>query len=257
MNHIIATISQEETETYGKLIQEKEGLSENKTIEDIVLEKFEPFYGLSINGILKNLRLNRKLNQNAKGFYSELTQAILGFTRNQKIEEFEKADVQIKTIRLSEKNLPMEEISFPSFKYQEIVETDWEDSDFKNVLESKFLFVFFQFEGHELVLKKVRFWNMSSTDILEAKQVWDKTVEIINTGEIVKEIMRTKTGKTIRRTHFPKQSEHRISHVRPHAKNAADTYSLPHPDKLTKVSEYTKHSFWLNRSYVKDEIYQK
>ncbi len=72
-------------------------------------------------------------------------------------------------------------------------------------------------------------------------------------GEIVKEI----TEKGIRKTSFPKKTENRISHVRPHARNAADTYELPIADKLTGLTEYTKHCFWLNASYVKDEIYLK
>jgi hypothetical protein len=45
--------------------------------------------------------------------------------------------------------------------------------------------------------------------------------------------------------------------VRPHAKNTSDTFPLPIIDKLLNVSEYTKHSFWLNNSYVRDEIYLK
>ena len=36
--------------------------------------------------------------------------------------------------------------SFPTFKYQELIKIDWEDSHFKNILESKFFFVFYQFE---------------------------------------------------------------------------------------------------------------
>jgi len=39
--------------------------------------------------------------------------------------------------------------------------------------------------------------------------------------------------------------------------NAADTYPLPTKDKLTKTNEYTKHCFWLNNTYVRDEIYLK
>ena len=94
---------------------------------------------------------------------------------------------------------------------------------------------------------------MKHTDIIEAKQVWDKTVETINKGKIVKEV----TDKGIRKTFFPKKKENRISHVRPHAKNKSDCYNLPVKDKLTKATEYTKHCFWLNASYVKDEIYLK
>src|SRR5699024_7667919 len=134
-------------------------------------------------------------------------------------------------------------------KYQELIETEWEDSDFKNLLESKFFFVFYQIDGKDLILKRAKFWNMPQHDIEEAKQVWDKMIELILSGNIVRKI--TKSG--IRRTYFPKKSENRVSHVRPHARNANDTYDLPVPDKLTGVTEYTKHCFWLNADYVRDE----
>ena len=113
--------------------------------------------------------------------------------------------------------------------------------------------MFYQFERANLILRKVKFWNMSYLDILEAKNVWNKMVKTVSNGEIVKEI----TNKGVRKTFFPKKTENRISHVRPHAKNAADTYELPVADKLTGLTEYTKHCFWLNASFVRDEIYLK
>ena len=94
---------------------------------------------------------------------------------------------------------------------------------------------------------------MSHSDILEAKSVWDKMKTTVSKGEIVKEV----TDKGVRKTYFPKKTENRISHVRPHARNADDTYDLPIADKLTGLTEFTKHCFWLNASYVKDEIYEK
>jgi DNA mismatch repair protein MutH len=94
---------------------------------------------------------------------------------------------------------------------------------------------------------------MPYSDIKEAKTVWDNMIETLQKGEIVKEI----TDKGKRKTYFPKKTKNRISHVRPHAKNAADTYKLPVADKLTGLTEFTKHCFWLNASYVKDEIYLK
>ena len=72
----------------------------------------------------------------------------------------EPTDIQVKTIRLKENNLPKEDISFPTFEYQELIDIPWEDSDFKNILESKFFFVFYQFEEEKLILRKVKFWNM-------------------------------------------------------------------------------------------------
>ena len=94
---------------------------------------------------------------------------------------------------------------------------------------------------------------MSHSDILEAKSVWNKMKKTVSKGEIVKEV----TDKGVRKTYFPKKTENRISHVRPHAANADDTYDLPIADRLTGLTKYTKHCFWLNASYVKNEIYEK
>ena len=251
VNHIIANIAQEETAVYGKIIERPEVLEQVRSIEEIVILKFHPFYGKTAVQIEKELGL--ELNQKAKSYFANLTNAILGLELGQKIEEFEKADIQVKTIRLKENDLPKEDISFPTFEYQELVETDWEDSDFKNILESKFFFVFYQFEGENLILRKVKFWNMPYSDIVEAKKVWQEMVKTVSNGEIVKEV----TEKGVRKTYFPKKTENKVSHVRPHARNAADTYELPIADKLTGLNEYTKHCFWLNASYVKDEIYLK
>jgi hypothetical protein len=94
---------------------------------------------------------------------------------------------------------------------------------------------------------------MPYSDIVEAKNVWQEMVKTVASGEIVKEV----TEKGIRKTYFPKKTENRISHVRPHARNREDTYQLPVPDKLTGLTNYTKHCFWFNASYVRDEIYLK
>ncbi|PHR71887.1 MAG: DNA mismatch repair protein [Lutibacter sp.] len=251
VNHIIANIAQEEQAVYGKILNQETIFEHLPSIEEIVISKFEPYYGKTSIEIEEYFDL--ELNRKAKSYFANLTKAILGIGLNKKIEEFEKADIQVKTIRLKENNLPKEDISFKNFKYEEIVELDWEESDFKHILEQKFFFVFYQFENDILTLKKVKFWNMPYSDILEAKKVWDKTVKTIGEGKIIKEI----TNKGIRKTYFPKKTENRISHVRPHAKDKEDCYDLPTKDKLTNATEYTKHCFWLNASYVKDEIYLK
>lgn len=247
VNHIIASIANEKTGIYGKLISSVT-VAKKKTIEEIIQDKFKPYFGMSIVEILATL--NVKLNIKAKSFCANLTKAIFGFNLKSDIEEFEKAEIYTKTVRLKENNLPKEDISFPNFKYEEIVNQDWEDSDFKNILEHKFLFVFFQFENKEFILRKVKFWNMPYSDILEAEKVWAKTKEIVEKGSIVKEV---KNG--VRYTNFPNKSFNSVSHVRPHATNAAHTYSLPTKDKLTKAKEYTKHCFWLNNTYIRDKIY--
>ena len=254
VNHIIASIANESKEIYGKLISNAQ-VAKRQTIEEIVKDKFKSFYGKSEEQIVDILKI--KINSKAKSFHANLTKAILGIELDKEIEEFEKAEIIVKTVRLKENNLPKEDISFPNFKFEEIVNQDWENSDFKDVLEHKFLFVFFQFEKEKLILRKVKFWNMPYLDLIEVEKVWVKTRQIVTIGEIVKEVKTNKKGKAIRLTNFPNKKFSSISHVRPHAKNALDTYELPKKDKLTNQNEYTKHCFWLNNTYVKNEIYLK
>ena len=254
VNHIIASIANEPREIYGKLFSSI-ATAKKQTIEELVIEKFRPYYGKSIGHILSSTGV--KLNTTAKSFYSNLSKVILGIELEKEIEEFEKAEIVVKTVRLKENNLPKEDISFPNFKYEEIVNEEWDDSNFKNILEHKFLFIFYQFEKEELILRKVKFWNMPYSDIIEAKKVWSKTREIVGNGQIIKEIKRDRNGKEVRLTNFPNKKFSSISHVRPHAKNASDTLLLPKKDKLTSLTEYTKHCFWLNNTYVRDEIFLK
>ena len=92
---------------------------------------------------------------------------------------------------------------------------------------------------------------MSAEHIKEAQKVWKDTKKLIKEGRIVREF---KNGR--RYSYFPDSKSNLVSHVRPHAKNAQDTYSLPVTDIKTGLNEYTKHCFWLNREYVKDYIYE-
>lgn len=247
VNHIIASIANDKTAIYGKLIPPNSILKE-PNIEQIVMERFKPYYNQTIEQILTNL--NIELNQKSKNFYANLTKAILKINLKQKIEEFEKADIIVKTIRLKKNNLPKEDVSFPAFQYTEIIKENWEESDFKNILEHKFLFVFFQFENKQLILRKIKFWNMPYSDIEESKKVWTETQRVIKEGYIVKQIVNDRN-----QTYFPHKDFNLISHVRPHANNKKDTYPLPKADKLTGKQEYMKHSFWLNNRYVKEKIY--
>jgi len=249
VNHIIASIANEATGIYGKLIPSV-AVAKKLTIEEVVIAKFKPYYGKTVDQIIAITGV--ELNTTAKSFYANLTKAILGIELDKEIEEFEKAEIIVKTVRLKENNLPKEDISFPNFKYEEIVNQEWDETNFKDILEHKFLFVFYQFEKEELVLRKVKFWNMPYADILEAEKVWEETKKNVSKGKIVREV---KNG--IRYTNFPNKSFNSVSHVRPHATNAADTYPLPTKDKFTKAKEYTKHCFWLNNTYVRDEIYLK
>lgn len=253
VNHIIASLSGKNQTNFGKLISSLATVKKN-SLEEIVLAKFEKYQTKTIEEIQKDLNLN--LNNKSKNFYANITKSILGVELENHIEEFDKAEIVIKTIRLKKNNLPKEDISFPAFRFNEIINEDWEESKFCNTLEQKFLFVFFKFDKNGLIkFEKAKFWNMPYTDRLEAKKVWDKTIDILRNGDIVKSISINKSGKEIRNTNFPSKKSNKVTHVRPHALNSQDTYPLPNTDKITKSDSYTKHCFWLNASYVKDCIY--
>jgi hypothetical protein len=132
------------------------------------------------------------------------------------------------------------------------VKETWDTAEFRELLEKKFFFVFFQYEGRSLILRKAKFWNMPYSDREEAKKVWHRTIDVVLAGNIVSAIT-----NGIRSTNFPKSTENCVAHVRPHARNAADTCDLPVADELTGSREYTKHSFWLNDKYVKNQIFGK
>ncbi len=250
VNHIIASIANEPSEIYGRLIQSVD-IARGKGIEEFVIDKFELFYGKSVEQII--LETGIEINQKAKSFYYNLTKSILGISLDKKIEEFEKADIIIKAVRVEHDDKIIESISFKKFDFKQLTEENWEDSEFKNILEQKFLFIFFKDIKGIRVLHKAKFWNMPYNDILEARKVWEHTKNIISTGNIVNEIMPNGT----RKTNFLGKKDNKVSHVRPHAKNAKDTTALPVQDILTQENEYTKHCFWLNNDYIKNNIYLK
>jgi len=250
VNHILAKLSGITDGSFGKLVTAPDLELAGYDIERIALDKFKPYYGKTPEDIAD--MLNVGYNPKAKHRFAMLTKEILGVSSKQEVEEFSKADITIKTVRIDDKNLPYESLSFPAFAYEAIVKEDsWELSEFNELLEKRFLFVFFKTTKQGLLLNKVLFWNMPYADRQEAKSVWLKTKQLIIDGNIVKKV----EASNIRKTHFPKKSESKVAHIRPHATTTQDVYPLPVPDTLTKVTSYTKHSFWLNDTYLRDSIY--
>lgn len=164
-------------------------------------------------------------------------------------EEFKKANIIPKTIRIEENGRIKESISFPYFKFKDIVEEDWQTCKLKEELETKkYMFFVFKKEQDDYIFKGIKLWNMPEFDIeTYVMEMWTKTYNTIKTGNIVKYI---KNG--IRKTNFVGISENEVCHVRPHGRNSKDVCPLPVADKLTGLTEYTKQCFWINNSYIKN-----
>jgi len=124
VNHILASISNEHHEIYGKLIKSSTEIKK-KSLEEIVISKFTQYYGWNIKNIID--KVGAKATSNGKGFYASITKAILGIELDKEIEEFEKAEIIVRTVRLKENNLPKEDISFPTFKFDKLVKENCDD----------------------------------------------------------------------------------------------------------------------------------
>ncbi len=244
--------------TYMTLLIRK--LMSKEKIEKIFDEKIETsfenqmriklnrFFGKSQEE-LKNIF---KIRSNAKNINELLLSRMLGLKgKVSKSEEFLKANIIPKTVRVEEDGHIVESMSFPTFEFSKIINETWDDSELRDYFEStKFLFIVFKKENDVYVFKDIKLWNMQISILdKQARDVWEKTKELIETGHIIKRI----SGKR-RFTYFPDTTFNGVCHVRPHAKDAEDTYELPVKDILTGVEKYTKHCFWLNNTFIKSII---
>jgi hypothetical protein len=258
VNHIIANISGEEDEKYGRIIARPQILEASPSIEKTILSMFEPFYGKSAREV--QLQLGLDIKQKSKGYYASLTKAMLGIDLDKEIEEFEKAGIcreQIKTVRVETDDRIRESVSFPAFSFSRIYNHNWIDSNLKDIIERKFLFLFFKMHKGEYRFNGAKFWNMPFEERNEMRKVWLRTKEVIQKGKIVRELKRNKKGKIYRLNNFPKMIESPVGHVRPHGRDSKDTNPLPVRDEMTDEIAFTKQSFWINSDYVRDNIFHE
>ena len=224
--------------TYEPIIKEKT----EESFEDYVVEKINTYCGWTVNDLCEKFEID--IQRKHKNLEAMLAYRILGIKGNH-AEEFEKANIVVKTIRIEHANKIRENMSFPTFKFRELVEEDWEDSRFGNYLrETRFLFVVYKFdEQGELRLRGCQFWNIPYHDLEDnVRKVWEKTKQVLKDGLKIE----FRNGKNY--NNFPKASDNPICHVRPHARNAQDTYELP------DGRPFPKQCFWLNNSYIFEQL---
>lgn len=216
-----------------------------ESFEDYVVEKIDRYQGYSVQDLCKEFEM--EFSKRPKNLEAMLAYRILGIKGNH-AEEFEKANVVVKTIRIGKNDKIRESMSFPTFRFKELVREEWEDSIFGNYLrETRFLFVIYKFDKDNVLrLRGCQFWNIPYEDLeIEVKSVWERTKQVLLDGLQVMEI------NGVRRNNFPKASENPVCHVRPHALNAMDTYELP------DGRQYPKQCFWLNNTYIYQQINKK
>lgn len=238
MTYVLNTYIVPGKKTYEPIIVDEP----QDSFEDYVVRKIGHYIDYTVENLCIEFEIDN--SKKPKNLEAMLAYRMLGIKGNQ-AEEFEKANVVVKTIRIGSNGKIKESMSFPTFKFKELVEEEWEDSTFGNYLrETRFLFVVYKYdEAGTLRLRGCQFWNMPYSDLEnEVRLVWKKTVNVLKDG------LQVNIVNGVRYNNFPKASENRVSHVRPHAQNANDTYELP------DGRQYPKQCFWLNNSYILSQI---
>lgn len=196
---------------------------------ELVRRRFEPYFGLTQEELQKRFGIS-----SSKDACARITRRILGSDDHTEIDELVKAGVKPKTIRLKANGIPKESVSFPTFDYYKLVETDFEDSDFYSYLQTKYLFVLYQIdEDGAYRLCDVMLWQMPESDIPEARRCYE---------QMRKNVRRGRADVSVKAT------ENRCCHVRPHGQNKLDTRPQPYGPPVVKKC------FWLNAHYLAGEI---
>lgn len=199
------------------------------TLVDLVRSRFARFFGMTEGELAFEFGLS-----SSKNLCSRITNRILGVSEDARIEEFEKAGIKPKTIRLKANGRPKEALSLPCFDYFDLEDCDFEDSEFYEQLQQKYLFVLFCEDGSGLYrLRDVCFWQMPEADYPEACRCYEQMRDNVRRG---------RADVSVRST------QNRCCHVRPHARDATDVAAQPHGDPIVKKC------FWLNQGYLQEEI---
>lgn len=239
-NIVRTTVMNEETE---KLVTATE--LQNNSFEQIIKNRVSKYIGKTQD----ELKVLFGIESNAKNINELLICRMFGIKSDlSKTDEFKKANIVAKTVRIQYCGTIKESLPFPAFKFNEIINEEWETSTLRNMFENtKFLFFVFKEEKGKYKFSGIKLWNISMNDLDNyVSKVWHHTKHIIQEGNIVCYV----NDSGIRKTNFSGMRDNPICHVRPHARDSRDVYELPVIDKVTGLDKYTKHCFWLNATYL-------
>lgn len=245
LNHYIL----KKTESAESILKSNE-LNQHKSFEELILDMINMHAGKTDKELCE--LYGRPYNKN-KAQWSDLAYKMLGIKGNH-AEEFIKANIVVKSIRLEQSGTMKESISLPPFAFKQLITEEFEESSFCEYFEgTKFLFVVYKSNGTNYVLQGAQLWNMPTSDLYgDAQTGWQEIYNKIKSGIHFK----IENGRVT--NDLPRKSDNRILHIRPHASKAA--YKLNngfetgdiHKDanELPNGEWMTTQSFWLNNSYI-------
>ena len=259
MTYVLNNYVQEELMGYDSIFSEED--LKHGEFDAQIVSKINLYVGRSEEELYR--AFNLLTESKSKQINKVLVNRMLGVNTDNS-EEFQKANIIIKTIRVQRNGKPKESMSFPKIKIKELIKQDFENSyEYEFFETTRFLFVVFrENEEGNFILSGSKFWNMPIEELESiGKFEWNcyknKFIEGINFN-----IKKLKDNKQIVENDLPKKTETKIFHLRPHSSKSAylidgirfgngsesDMDELPNGDKMTN------QCFWLNNDYIKNII---
>ena len=224
-----------------QLVTEKE--LTKQSFDEILLKRFSPFIGKSFQRIADEKGID--LSNNPKNKFAMIANAIASLdkcTNINRSEEFVKAGLTMKTIRVEQNGRIKEAMSFENIDYFEVAECDeWFDSRLYELFSSRFMFVVYkeQHKGQEeYILDDVFFWTMPQSDLTQAEEYWNHIKENIIDDHISEE-------------YWWKGKDKKKFHVRPKAQKSTDQVPTPNGGWAKKFC------YWFNNDYVRDIVNER
>ena len=210
------------------------------SFDEILLSRFRPYLKLSFDEIAKRKQVD--ISNNPKNKFSMIANAIAASEKCANVnrsEEFVKAGLTMKTIRIQASGIIKEAMSFENIDYIEVAEcSEWIDSRLYELFSSRFMFVVFKEQSagkEDYILDDVFFWTMPQKDLDWAEVYWNHIRSNILANHISEK-------------YWWKGADKKKFHVRPKAQKATDLAPTPSGEGAKK------YCYWFNNDYVREII---
>ncbi|WP_099044454.1 Sau3AI family type II restriction endonuclease [Leuconostoc citreum] len=255
----------------------------------------QKYIGKSVREIADLLNL-QNYDPTSKAARTILIRAMLGITldtkENQK--EFEETNTEIRSITFFDDGSLWESLPLPTFRFESLVKTPFEESSLYQQLEEQ-RYAFFVFQNPiqtqkitkyaqrhlhhaDLIFKGFTLWNFP-IELIETtvKRAYERVQTVLQEGVKLEPMlnkdgsakMQGKTNKIA--NNLLKESDNIYIHVRPHSQKAAYNYGNPNGNKLPTTAVWsnknllrnsesfsdewmTTQSFWVNKSLIESDI---
>lgn len=239
----------------------------SNSFEEVILRNFKPFYGMTLNDLDEKLKIvvNRNNKSYIKNYVSRMLDSNKSINQIEDYDEFVKANIKIKTIRVLKNGTIRESMSFPSFRFLDLIQEDWEESTLRNqFVNEKYLFcIFDEISEFNYKFREAMLWSMPEIDLdSKVKHVWSHTKETILNGVQLYPVQQK--SNIIIKNNFIKISDDLIVHVRPHTNKSIYKFEdgkifgngslTSDGDMLPDGRIMTKQCFFINSKYIEKII---